>query len=307
LDELLALVKQAVADSVDDSSRSMQANKFKTGDGGGFVRCPSRPMQLVYDLLEKAAPSDKTILIQGETGVGKDVLAYQIHCSSLRKAGPFITVDCGLLNRNLAESELYGHGKGAFSGATERKMGLVEQSIGGTLFLDEIGNIDMELQKKFLRFLEHRKFRRVGETREIAVDTRFVLATNLDLNDAVRKGVMRQDLFYRMGVIDVEIPPPPQPPSGHRLSLSTLSKDGARPKPPRDHPSGDGTDPDGIRLAGEREGAEIGDQQGDYLCRFRRHHAGGPAVSHPCRSQDPAPPPQDPGRAGKGAYPVRSR
>jgi DNA-binding NtrC family response regulator len=207
LNELLALVKQAVADSPDDAGRSTPASRPRTGDGNGFVRCPSRPMQSVYDLIEKAAPSDKTILIQGETGVGKDVLAYQIHCASLRKAGPFVTVDCGLLNRNLAESELYGHGKGAFSGATERKTGLVEQSHGGTLFLDEIGNIDMELQKKFLRFLEHRRFRRVGETREITVDTRFILATNLDLNDAVRKGVMRQDLFYRMGVIDVELPP----------------------------------------------------------------------------------------------------
>jgi DNA-binding NtrC family response regulator len=207
LNELLALVKQAVAVSFDGAGRSMQAHGLKAGEGGGFVRCPSRPMQQVYELLEKAAPSDKTILIQGETGVGKDVLAYQIHSGSLRRNGPFVTVDCGLLNRNLAESELYGHGKGAFSGATERKTGLVEQSHGGTLFLDEIGNIDMDLQKKFLRFLEHRKFRRVGETREIEVDARFILATNLDLNEAVRKGIMRQDLFYRMGVIDVVIPP----------------------------------------------------------------------------------------------------
>jgi len=207
LDELLALVKQAIADSLDTAARGTQTGKPQSGKGPRFVRCPSRPMQLVYDLIEKAAPTDKTILIQGETGVGKDVLAYQIHCGSRRNNGPFITVDCGLLNRNLAESELYGHGKGAFSGATERKTGLVEQSHGGSLFLDEIGNIDMDLQKKFLRFLEHKRFRRVGETKEIEVDTRFILATNMDLGDAVQKGVMRQDLFYRMGVIDLIVPP----------------------------------------------------------------------------------------------------
>lgn len=205
LDELLGLVKLAV----DNSCETKAAVKLE-GLGNGFskfVRCPSRSMQAVYDLIERAAPTDSTVLIQGETGVGKDVLAYYAHSQSLQKDGPFVTVDCGLLNNNLAESELYGHGKGAFSGALERKMGLVEQSNGGTLFLDEIGNIDLELQKKFLRFLETKKFRRVGETKEIEVDTRLILATCLDLDDAVRKGILRPDLFYRMGVIEVMIPP----------------------------------------------------------------------------------------------------
>jgi len=208
LDELLGLVERAITDPSNGGGGSVQADRVKAGDGGpNFLRCPSKSMQAVYDLLEKAAPTENTLLIQGETGVGKDVLAYQTHCTSLRKNGPFVTVDCGLVNKNLAESELYGHGKGAFSGATERKTGLVEQSHGGTLFLDEIGNIDMELQKKFLRFLETRKYRRVGETKEIEVDTRLILATNLDLADAVHRGILRQDLFYRMGVIDIIIPP----------------------------------------------------------------------------------------------------
>jgi transcriptional regulator with PAS, ATPase and Fis domain len=181
-------------------------------EGGGnglpqFIRCPSRSMHAVYDLIDKAAPTNNTIMILGETGVGKDVLAYYAHRQSLQKNGPFVTVDCGLLNKNLAESELYGHGKGAFSGAMERKAGLVEQSHGGTLFLDEIGNIDLELQKKFLRFLETKKFRRVGETKEIEIDTRLILATNLDLEYAVNKGILRSDLFYRMDVIEVRIPP----------------------------------------------------------------------------------------------------
>ncbi|MDR3554294.1 MAG: sigma-54 dependent transcriptional regulator [Syntrophobacteraceae bacterium] len=208
LDELQGLVKRAIADSADEACACTRPERVKGGDKGlSSLRCPSRSMRAVYDLVEKAAPTDSSILIQGETGAGKDVLASQIHSASFRRHGPLVTIDCGLLNKNLAESELYGHGKGAFSGAGERKTGLVEQSHGGSLFLDEIGNIDMELQKKFLRFLETRKFRRVGETREVEVDTRLILATNMDLSDAVHRGAFREDLFYRMGVIDITIPP----------------------------------------------------------------------------------------------------
>jgi transcriptional regulator with PAS, ATPase and Fis domain len=164
-------------------------------------------MQPVYKLVKKVASTDKTVLIQGETGTGKDVLAQHIHLQSKRKDGPFVTLDCGLLSQNLAESELYGHRKGAFSGASESKLGLVEKSHKGTLFLDEIGNIDLELQKKFLRFLETRQFRRIGETKESQVDTRIILATNMDLQEAMKKGALREDLFYRMDVIQISIPP----------------------------------------------------------------------------------------------------
>ena len=164
-------------------------------------------MQPAYKLLKKVAPTDKTVLIIGETGTGKDVLAQQIHCQSKRTAGPFITLDCGLLSQNLAESELYGHRKGAFSGASDSKLGLVEKSHNGTLFLDEIGNIDFELQKKFLRFLETRRFRRIGETRESRVNTRIILATNMNLQAAMKKGALREDLFYRMDVIQISLPP----------------------------------------------------------------------------------------------------
>lgn len=229
LDELLGLVRQAVAGAREASDCASQAPGCAGKDGAHAIRCPSQAMRAVYDLVERAAPTDKTILIQGETGAGKDVLALQIHLSSLRKNGPFITVDCGLLNKNLAESELYGHGKGSFSGATEKKIGLVEKSHGGTLFLDEIGNIDLDLQKKFLRFLETRRFRRVGDTKEIQVDTRIILATNLDLNDAVRKGEMRQDLFYRMDVIDIAIPPLRNRPEDIKyLATHLLKADGTR-------------------------------------------------------------------------------
>jgi DNA-binding NtrC family response regulator len=206
LSEILALVRQAMGDGQTGGSGPSKAAGAAAQRDKGVVLCPSRAMQDIYALIAKVAPSDKTVLIQGETGVGKDVVAHQIHSLSRCKSGPFVIVDCGILNQNLAESELYGHTKGAFSGASEKRSGLVEQSHGGTLFLDEIGNIELELQKKFLRFLETKRFRRLGETREIHIDTRIILATNLELPDAVQKGVMRKDLFYRMDVIHLQIP-----------------------------------------------------------------------------------------------------
>ncbi len=207
LDELITLVKELIPDDQKKGETGLPAATPPASDETSFVHCPSKAMQAVYELVERVAPTDKTILIQGETGVGKDILALQIHLVSQRREGPFITVDCGLLNSNLAESELYGHGKGAFSGATERKIGLVEKSHKGTLFLDEIGNIDLDLQKKFLRFLETNTFRRVGEIKEIKIEARLILATNLELQDAMQKGLMRRDLFYRMDVINIPILP----------------------------------------------------------------------------------------------------
>jgi DNA-binding NtrC family response regulator len=207
LDELLTLARQVLQDqracAGDDRVR---AGAVCRGDTQTIL-CPSPAMAKIYGAVRRIAPTDTTVLIQGETGVGKDVLATQIHRSSTRGKAPFIVLDCGVLNQNLAESELYGHRKGAFSGADERKRGLVEKSHKGTLFLDEIGNIDLDLQKKFLRFLETGKFRRVGETEEVQVDARIILATNMDLYDAVRKGRLRKDLLYRMDVVSLTIPP----------------------------------------------------------------------------------------------------
>lgn len=207
LDELLFLARQVLEDNRSGSDISDDHISTVRYEGRTFIQCPNPEMQKIYRIINRVAATDSTILIQGETGVGKDVLASQIHLSNERKNGPFITLDCGMLNHNLAESELYGHRKGAFSGATERKEGLVEKSNKGTLFLDEIGNIDLDLQKKFLRFLETRKFRRVGETSEISVDTRIILATNIDLHEAVKKGLLREDLLYRMDVISLTLPP----------------------------------------------------------------------------------------------------
>jgi len=207
LDELLTLVKYAVKDSHRQGNFLPSIDSADTVDKGKFLVCPSKAMQEVYALVKKIAPTENTILIQGETGSGKDVLAAYIHRNSPRKSGPFLTLDCGLLTPNLVESELYGHKKGSFSGASEAKVGLVEKSHGGTLFLDEIGNIDLDLQKKFLRFLETGRIRRVGETKETQVDTRVVLATNLSIEEAVEQGRIRSDLFYRMAEFSITIPP----------------------------------------------------------------------------------------------------
>ena len=207
LTELLLLVKTAIQDRDvrNDFISSTKADGMAGSDR--FLVCPSPSMQEVYSMVDKIGPTEGTILIEGETGTGKDVLAYFIHSKSRRKAGPFVTLDCGLLTHNLAESELYGHRKGAFSGASDAKIGLVEKSHGGTLFLDEIGNIDLELQKKFLRFLETGFIRRVGENREIQVNSRVILATNLPMEEALKQGKIRMDLFYRMAVFNVTLPP----------------------------------------------------------------------------------------------------
>ena len=207
LDEILALVKQAIREQRDHSTFQQDAPETEHEESLGYIKCPSHAMQPAYELAKKVAATDKTVLIQGETGSGKDVMAKYIHRQSRRRKGPFITLDCGLLTQNLAESELYGHRKGAFSGASERKLGLVEKSHHGTLFLDEIGNIDLELQKKFLRFLETKRFRRVGETQESQMDTRIILATNMNLQEALKIGTLREDLFYRMDVIQLDLPP----------------------------------------------------------------------------------------------------
>lgn len=224
LDELLSLVSEAVRDTREKAGKQVKSGKDAAFGHVTGVLCPSPAMQKVYQLVQRVAETDHTVMLHGETGVGKDVLAYQIHQQSLRKNGPFVVVDCGLLSHNLAESELYGHRKGAFSGATGAKVGLVEKSHTGTLFLDEIGNIDTDLQKKFLRFLETRRFRRIGETKEQDIDNRIILATNMDLQKAIRDGDLRSDLFYRMTEFTIIIPPLKERPedvlplAGHFLS-----------------------------------------------------------------------------------------
>lgn len=207
LDDLLTIVQNAVSDNRVFKLQPPEASGHSDAGRDRFVICPSPAMQAVYQMSRRVAKTDHTILLHGETGVGKDVLARQIHEQSTRRNAPFVVVDCGLLTHNLAESELYGHRKGSFSGATEAKIGLVEKSHLGSLFLDEIGNIDLDLQKKFLRFVETRRFRRVGETKEQHIDTRIMLATNLDMQQAIQAGTLRSDLYYRISEFTIVIPP----------------------------------------------------------------------------------------------------
>ncbi len=163
-------------------------------------------MREVFSQLEKVAASDATVLIEGETGTGKEGVAESIHEESNRARAPFVVVDCGAIPANLLESELFGHEAGAFTGATDRRIGAFEQASGGTLFLDEIGELPIELQPKLLRALEAREIRRVGGRNTIECDLRIVAATNRDLRAEVNRGTFRADLYYRLAVVKIELP-----------------------------------------------------------------------------------------------------
>ena len=164
-------------------------------------------MQDVYRLVRLAAPRQANILLIGETGTGKELIAKAVHKLSRRSDGPFVRVNCGALHENLLESELFGHVKGAFTGAVENKTGRFEAAHGGTIFLDEINSTSPKLQVKLLRVLQEREFERVGESRTIRVDVRLLAATNASLEDLVEKGEFREDLYYRLNVVPVVLPP----------------------------------------------------------------------------------------------------
>ncbi|GAO03990.1 sigma-54 dependent transcriptional regulator [Anaeromyxobacter sp. PSR-1] len=167
----------------------------------------SPAMQAVFELARTAARSNSTILVLGESGSGKEVLARAIHQESPRAEGPFVAVSCAALTESLLESELFGHEKGAFTGAIARRKGKFEAAHGGTLFLDEVGDIGSKLQLDLLRVLEERRFHRIGGNENIDVDVRIIAATNRDLKRAVGEGKFREDLFYRLNVIPILIPP----------------------------------------------------------------------------------------------------
>jgi two-component system response regulator HydG/two-component system response regulator AtoC len=167
----------------------------------------SKPMQDVFSLIRRVSKTDANILILGESGTGKEMVARAIHYSSLRVDKPFIPIDCTTIPSELMESELFGYEKGAFTGAMDRKIGLIEMAQGGTLFLDEIGDLDIALEKKLLRFLQEREIRRVGGKNNIQVDVRVLSATNRDIESDVEGGDFRADLFYRLNVITLRMPP----------------------------------------------------------------------------------------------------
>ena len=177
------------------------------GFDSGKIVGSSPAMKKLLEMLAMVAPSDATVLISGESGTGKELIARAIHANSRRGAGPFVAVNCAALSENLLESELFGHEKGAFTGADRRREGHFSHADGGTLFLDEVGEISAPMQVRLLRVIQEREFQRVGGNQNIRVDVRLVAATNKDLEKEVEAGNFRQDLFFRLHVVSLEAPP----------------------------------------------------------------------------------------------------
>ena len=167
----------------------------------------SNALLSVLDVAARAAQSDATVLIEGETGTGKELLARAIHQNSFRKEWPFLAINCGAIPKDLLESELFGYRKGAFTGAMENKKGKIETADGGTLFLDEIGELPLALQVKLLRLIQQGEMEKLGALEQTKVDVRIVTATNRDLQAMMQKGNFREDLYYRLAVIPITLPP----------------------------------------------------------------------------------------------------
>jgi DNA-binding NtrC family response regulator len=194
----------------------------------------SLKMREIFGLVERIGPTEATVLIEGETGTGKDLVARTVHNLSKRADKPFVIVDCGAVAGNLIESELFGHEKGAFTGATTTRQGAFEMAHGGTIFLDELGELSLDLQPKLLRVLEQREIRRVGGNRTIKVDIRVIAATKQDLQKEVAKGKFREDLYFRLSVVPIHTPSLRERkediPLIMRAILARLAKDGAEPR-----------------------------------------------------------------------------
>jgi DNA-binding NtrC family response regulator len=179
------------------------------GEAGFFAGMVGRSprMREIFGLLKKVAPMDVSVVVTGETGTGKELVARALHDESPRRKGPFVVLDCGSIPENLIESELFGHEKGAFTGATSSREGAFERADSGTIFLDEIGELRIDMQPRLLRVLENREVRRVGGSKVVGVDVRVVAATNRDLAKEVEDGGFREDLYFRLGIIHVHLPP----------------------------------------------------------------------------------------------------
>ncbi len=195
-------------------------NQLKSVQGAHSLIGETQAMHRVKMLVERVGPVDSTVLILGETGTGKELVAQEVHAHSNRADKPFVPVNCGALPENLVESELFGHGKGAFTGAEKARKGLIEVANGGTLFLDELGELDKSMQVKLLRFLESGEVRRVGENEPFHVDVRVVCATNRSLEEMVGEGTFRQDLYFRVNTFEIHLPPLRE----RRNDIPTLAK-----------------------------------------------------------------------------------
>jgi two-component system response regulator AtoC len=206
-DELLHVLQKALEQRRLTSENAYLRSQLEERYQFGGILGHSRPMQDLFQLLETVAPSSSTILITGETGTGKEVVARAIHHNSPRRAHRFVALNCGAIPETLLEAELFGHVRGAFTGAVGARQGRFEQAHKGTLFLDEVGTMSLTLQVKLLRALQEREFERVGDNQTIKVDVRVIAATNSDLTRLVAAATFREDLYYRLHVIPIQLPP----------------------------------------------------------------------------------------------------
>jgi DNA-binding NtrC family response regulator len=207
LDRLSLLVKRALAQRELQLTHRALVEEVEKKSLFSNIIGKSESMQKIFELVSQVAPTKASVLITGESGVGKELIADAIHYNSPRKDKPFIKVHCAALSESLLESELFGHERGAFTGAIEKKRGRFELAHNGTIFLDEIGEINQNIQIKILRVLQEKKFERVGGEETIEVNVRIVSATNKDLKEEIRKGNFREDLYYRLNVVNILIPP----------------------------------------------------------------------------------------------------
>ena len=206
-DELMLSVRKAALLSKSEQDKRLMTQTLAEQYGPHKLVGNSRSIREVLQMVSKVAPSRSTVLITGESGTGKELIARAIHYSSPRREGPFISINCMSLSPGVLESELFGHEKGSFTGATAMKKGRFELADGGTLFLDEVGELSQDLQVKLLRVLQEKAFERVGGSRTIHADIRLVAATNKDLKQAVEQGEFREDLYYRLNVVGINLPP----------------------------------------------------------------------------------------------------
>ena len=207
IDELEMRIARALRSNKLESENRELRSQIDTKFGLENIIGQSPVMQEIFEIVQQVAPARASVLVLGESGTGKELIAKAIHNLSPRAKQPMVTVHCAALSPTLLESELFGHEKGAFTGAHERRIGRFEQANGGTLFLDEIGEIDPAIQVKLLRFLGERTFERVGSNQTISADVRLIAATNLNLEAAVAKGDFREDLFFRLRVVEMQLPP----------------------------------------------------------------------------------------------------
>jgi Nif-specific regulatory protein len=207
LDELLLLIQRVEREVGLHRENRQLKDQLRAKFRVDFIITASRPMEEALNLVGRVAPSQATVLIFGESGTGKELFARAIHYASPRAEGPLVKVNCAALPENLLESELFGHEKGAFTGAAARRIGRFEQADQGSIFLDEIGDLSPALQAKLLRVLQEKEIERVGSNQTIKIDVRVIAATNRNLEDAIKKGTFREDLYYRLNVVTLSLPP----------------------------------------------------------------------------------------------------